>query len=508
MQKINSQHGPWLLHDAAASRHVEAAALATNAPHALMLSAGLAVAKLAMALRPDAQRIAVLAGPGNNGGDGWVAASFLQAWGRVVRVVPCGNATTSAVDACWARQRAIDGGVPIAPRSADCAEGAPDVVIDALLGLGHTRAIEGEMALVIGRLQTLTTCVLAVDVPTGLHSDTGAPLGPVGIRADHTLTLLTLKPGLFTASGRDLAGQVWWDDLGAGAGGVAPSAQLFGVNDVPALLPPRQHATHKGSYGDVAVIGGAAGMTGAAWLAACAAHAAGAGRVFVSLLTAGTQNAPPQRPELMQRTAWWANPPATLRATTVVCGCGAGSEVKEVLPALLHHAARLVLDADALNAIANDAQLKALLRARAHRVLPSIITPHPLEAARMLGMSAAQVQADRILAAQRLADDLLCVVVLKGSGTVVAAPGELPRINLCGNAALASPGSGDVLAGWIGGLWSALASVEPPAPPSAVATAASALHGHAADQHVCATGTRLPLRAADLVDMMRLALPQ
>ena len=147
MQKIDSQHGPWLLHDAAASRHVEAAALATNAPHALMLSAGLAVAKLAMALRPDAQRIAVLAGPGNNGGDGWVAASFLQAWGRVVRVVPCGNATTSAVDACWARQRAIDGGVPIAPSSADCAEGAPDLVIDALLGLGHTRAIEGEMAL-------------------------------------------------------------------------------------------------------------------------------------------------------------------------------------------------------------------------------------------------------------------------------------------------------------------------------------------------------------------------
>ena len=508
MQKINTQHGPWPLHDAAASRRVEAAALAANAPHALMLGAGLALAKLAAALRPDAQCIKVLVGPGNNGGDGWVAASFLQAWGRVVRVAPCGNATTSVVDACWARQRAIDAGVPIAQSSEVGPVGATDLVIDALLGLGHTRAMEGEMALVIGRLQTLTACVLAVDIPTGLHSDTGAPLGPVRVRADHTLTLLTLKPGLFTASGRDLAGQVWWDDLGVGAGGVAPSAQLFGVNNVPALLPPRQHATHKGSYGDVAVIGGAAGMTGAAWLAACAAHAAGAGRVFVSLLTADTQNAPPQRPELMQRTAWWANPPATLRATTVVCGCGAGSGVKEVLPALLHHAARLVLDADALNAIANDAQLKALLRARALRALPSIITQHPLEAARMLGMSAAQVQADRILAAQRLADDLLCVVVLKGSGTVVAAPGELPRINLCGNAALASPGSGDVLAGWIGGLWSALAGVEPPAPAIVVATAAAALHGHAADQHVLAMGNRLPLRAADLVDAMRLALPR
>ena len=473
-----------------------------------MLRAGLAVAKLAMALRPDAQRITVLAGPGNNGGDGWVAASFLQAWGRVVHAVPCGNATTVAIDACWARQRAIDAGVPIAQSSEHHTMGPTDLVIDALLGLGHMRAIEGEMALVIGRLQDLTTCVLAVDVPTGLHSDTGAPLGPVGVHADHTLTLLTLKPGLFTASGRDLAGQVWWDDLGAGDGGVAPSAQLFGVNDLPTLLPPRQHVTHKGSYGDVAVIGGAAGMTGAVWLAACAAHAAGAGRVFVSLLTLDTQDAPVQRPELMQRTAWWTSPPATLRATTVVCGCGAGSEVKEVLPALLHHAARLVLDADALNAIANDSQLKALLRARGRRAMPSIITPHPLEAARMLGMSAAQVQADRIHAAQRLADDLLCVVVLKGSGTVLAAPGELPRINLCGNPALASPGSGDVLAGWIGGLWSALAGVEPPAPASVVATAAAALHGHAADQHVLSMGNRLPLRAADLVEAMRRALPR
>ena len=129
MEKINTQHGPWLLHDTAASRSVEVAALAANAPHALMLAAGLAVAKLAMALRPDAQRITVLAGPGNNGGDGWVAASFLQTWGRVVRVVPCGNATTSAADACWARQRAIDAGVPIAQSGEDCVEGAPDLVM-------------------------------------------------------------------------------------------------------------------------------------------------------------------------------------------------------------------------------------------------------------------------------------------------------------------------------------------------------------------------------------------
>ncbi len=508
LQRIDSQTGPWPLHDAAASRRSERAAVAHGEPHGPMQRAGLAVAKLAMALRPHARQLTVLAGPGNNGGDGLVAASYMQAWGRKVRVESYGNSASGAVNAGWARQRAIDAGVRITQGCPSHAEEAPDLVIDALLGLGQTRAIEGAMALAIERLRASSTCVVAVDVPSGLHSDTGTPLGQVGVRADHTLSLLTLKPGLFTASGRDLAGQVWWDDLGVAEAHAAPCAVLCGVNDLLALIPSRQHASHKGSYGDAAIIGGAAGMSGAAWLAASAAHAAGAGRVFVSLLDAVAQNLPAQRPELMQRDAWWANPPSVLRGSTVVCGCGAGLGVRAALPALLHHSARLVLDADALNAVATDVQLQSLLRARAQRGLASVITPHPLEAARLLGVSVEQVQADRIAAAQCLAAAWSSVVVLKGSGTIVTAPGVLPIINLSGNAALATPGSGDVLAGWIGGLWSTMAKGDPTTLAHRVARATTALHGHAADLHVQAMGNRLPLRAADLIDAMRLAFPR
>jgi hydroxyethylthiazole kinase-like uncharacterized protein yjeF len=155
----------------------------------------------------------------------------------------------------------------------------------------------------------------------------------------------------------------------------------------------------------------------------------------------------------MCRAEWWKQPEAALRQATVVCGCGGGDAVREPLPRRFSGAGRLVLDADALNAVAGDAKLQTLLRARADRGRMTVLTPHPLEAARLMAFDAAQVQADRAGAAQSLADDFGCVVVLKGSGTVVAAPGLSPRINPTGSAALATAGTGDVLAGWLGGLW-------------------------------------------------------
>lgn len=290
--------------------------------------------------------------------------------------------------------------------------------------------------------------VLAIDLPSGLDADTGQGLA---VRATHTLSLLTLKPGLFTAQGRDAAGTIWFDDLGASdpTRAVAASATL---NAAP-LARARPHASHKGSWGDVAVIGGAPGMTGAALLAARAALHAGAGRVFVGLLactdsthasTALTVD--PMQPELMFR----AIASLDLAHMHIACGCGGGDAVRAELPRILSRARTLVLDADALNAIASDTGLQTLLRSRCVRQPDTtVLTPHPLEAARLLATSTDNIQADRLGAARALADRFGAVSVIKGSGSVIAAQGRAPLINPTGHAGLATAGTGDVLAGLV-----------------------------------------------------------
>ncbi|MFN6997750.1 MAG: NAD(P)H-hydrate dehydratase, partial [Aquincola tertiaricarbonis] len=195
--------------------------------------------------------------------------------------------------------------------------------------------------------------------------------------------------------------------------------------------------------------------------------------------------------------AAWSDTAGLLTAATVVCGCGGGRAVAAVLPPVLQHVPRLVLDADALNAIAADATLQQALAARARRGQHTVLTPHPLEAARLLGCSAAQVQADRLNAALQIAARLQVVVVLKGSGTVLAAPARLPMINATGNALLATAGTGDVLAGWLGGRWAPTPGEDGWLP----ALDSVRLHGAAADA-AAAAGRRGPLRAAELVEAM------
>ena len=319
-------------------------------------------------------------GPGNNGGDGFVAASLLRAWGKEARLVIVGDPARSPDDARHAWQGAQDAGVPVLPGMPERVQA--DLAIDALLGLGVNRALDGALAAAVNRLNDGGCPVLAVDLPSGLHSDTGVVQG-VAVRAAHTLALLALKPGLFTAHGRDHAGRVWFDDLMVAD--AASPIELAGRDAAHALSAPRLHAQHKGSFGDVVVIGGASGMVGAAVLAARAALAAGAGRVYLGLLAA-VEAAwfEPAYPELMSRTMAQLLVPAALDDATVVCGCGGGAAVREVLPTVLHHARRLVLDADGLNTIAGDAGLARALRARAARNLATVLTPHPLEAARLL----------------------------------------------------------------------------------------------------------------------------
>jgi len=482
------------LHDTATTRRIEQTALAELPTHTLMQRAGRAVAALALAKVPHARHIWVACGPGNNGGDGLEAALHLRRQGKQVTVTWLGTAQRSPADALASWSRAIDSGVTLSATPPT----QWDLCIDALVGLGASTAPRGLMADWIAHMHTQAAPVLAVDLPSGLNPDTGtlwaaesaaetAAQRPSTCRkADITLSLLTLKPGLFTAHGRDMAGEVWWDTLGlASLSSFTPCALRAATPSSHA----RAHAAHKGSFGDVSIIGGAAGMTGAAWLAGSAALHAGAGRVFVGLLagtpTPGGACLSPQL-ELMSRGVPELLGTESLKRNVVVCGCGGGQAVAEVLPTLLSQAPRLVLDADALNVVAGDVALQALLQRRAGRGLHTVLTPHPLEAARLLGLDTQHIQSDRLHAASKLCQRYRCTVVLKGSGTVTAGPAGLPRINPTGNARLATAGTGDVLAGAIGAAWSAMAmaSPQPADGPTALVDAVSAAvywHGHVAD---------------------------
>jgi len=489
VQRILPVRRELALFDVAHTRMLEQRAAAALPPYTLMARAGEAVARLALAIAPHAQRVWVAAGPGNNGGDGFEAACHLQRWGKQVTVSLTGDAAALPADARIALAHAQAAGVQLDDGMPD----APDLAIDALLGIGASRAPEGAIEAAIRRLNALPCPVLAIDLPSGLSADNGRPLGDTCVTATHTLTMLTLKPGLFTAVGRDHAGIIWLDTLDVDSAADAPQAWLSGVK----ASPMRRHAQHKGSFGDVAVVGGGPGMSGAALLAARAAHAAGAGRVFVDVLDEQAAALDLLRPELMFRRGWASSAPAVLAASTVVCGCGGGDAVRAPLPRLLSLARRLVLDADALNAIASDAALAPLLQARSGRGLATVLTPHPLEAARLVGATTSEVQADRLRAANELAARYRCTVVLKGSGSVIAAPGRIARINSTGNAALASAGTGDVLAGWLGGRWSQLKSGDEAAMAFTAAIQAVAEHGAAAEPQPSGA-----LRADDLIERL------
>ncbi|MDZ7813289.1 MAG: NAD(P)H-hydrate dehydratase [Ideonella sp.] len=509
--------GALWLHDTAAARTLEANALATHPPYTLMARAGLAVARWARALAPHARRVWVAVGPGNNGGDGLAAAAHCAQAGCEVTAFLWGHAKDLPTDAQKAFTLACLAGVQIQEASASFplpapTDVTPNVIVDALLGLGHKRVPDERLLGWISALNAWRSrcLVLAVDVPTGLCSDHGTPLGAQAVVAHATLSLLTLKPGLFTHSGRHHSGEIWFDGLAVDEPPLPPAlgacARLTSPALARSLLAPRPHQSHKGSFGDVWVVGGAQGMEGAATLAAGAALRAGAGRVMVASLSGQREWA--ARPELMWRSLSELFCPDVLERATVVCGCGGGNVVASVLPEVLLRAPRLVLDADALNAIGADPSLGRALAQRAERQQLTLLTPHPLEAARLAQCKTAHIQSQRLLSAQRLATQTQACVVLKGSGSVVAQHGHLPWVNSTGNARLATPGSGDVLAGWLGGLW----SQSPHTPLEQLCDLAAAvvwLHGRAAelaDDAAASGASALPLLASHLPGAMARAV--
>lgn len=479
------------LYRAAGLRALEAAA----AGQPLMQRAGLAAADLAGTLATDAALpVLILAGPGNNGGDGFEAATHLRRRGHDVRLVFAGNPERQPADAAAARRRFVDAGgrpladIPQLPRWG--------LVIDALFGIGLARAPAGAAAELIAAANALARrdgCpLLALDCPSGLDADCGRVAG-AAIRATHTLTFIAGKPGLYTADGPDHAGTLALADLGLDAPTLVPAdGHLLGCAAFAGQLVRRARNSHKGSNGSAGILGGAPGMLGAALLAGRAALRLGAGRCFVGCLDEAAPAVDPVQPELMLRT-----PQALLAAplSALACGPGLGTDIAaaELLDQACASPLPLLLDADALNLLARDTDLEVALATRA---ASTVLTPHPAEAARLLDVAVATVQADRIAAACELADRFNAQVALKGCGTVIAAPDGSWSINPTGNPGMGSAGMGDVLSGIV------VALLAQGWPPAAALAAGVHLHGAAADALAAACG-EIGLAASDTIAAAR-----
>lgn len=438
---------------------------------------------------PQARRIGIACGPGNNGGDGFVLARLARAGGCAVQVLQWPGGAPRGATAQSAAQAWHDAGGETHGFSGALPE--VDLWVDALFGIGLARPPEGPARALIEAINGAGRAVLALDVPSGVYADTGDVPG-VAIHADLTLSFLVAKRGLHTGAALDQVGVVRVDALGVPASvlqATPPAARLVAGEALAARLPARRPDSHKGDFGHVLCVGGDHGMAGAVALAGEAALRCGAGLVSVGTRPEHAPALLARRPELMVRgidedadfTA------AAQRASVVAVGPGLGTGEwgRALLAAALATGKPLVLDADALN-----------LLAASPRVLPdAVLTPHPGEAARLLGTSTAQVQADRFAAAAALVERYGCAVVLKGAGSVVAAPGQTPSVLAAGNPGMASGGMGDVLTGVI----AALRAQGLPAADAAVAGAL--LHATAAD--AAARDGQRGMLAADLFPYLR-----
>jgi hydroxyethylthiazole kinase-like uncharacterized protein yjeF len=488
-------------------RIAETQAAASLPAHTLMDRAGKAAASFLReqitrdtSTEKSRQRVWLIAGPGNNGGDALILATQLHKAGIATEL--CMPVEVKPDDARWALDTARANGVSITQAPPASFDGYTWLV-DGMFGIGLARPLEGVFADIARRLSQRTRArphgggVLALDVPSGLDSDTGTIVddGEAAVRATHTVTFIAGKPGLFTAQGRDLAGAVTVAPIGIDSTARA-SIRLNAPELFATFLPPRDFATNKGTFGSLAVVGGDTGMCGAPILASRAALFCGAGKVHVALLGAGAPPYDPPHPELMLH-AVDDLPLDKMDALAVGCGMGHGERATRVLRDVLQLDVPKLLDADALNLISNDAALAAAVTARGVEGDPCVLTPHPLEAARLLGTDAAGVQRDRLGAARALAARFASVVVLKGTGTVIAAPDGRLTINPTGNAALATGGTGDVLGGIIGAL------LAQRLPGYEAALAGVYLHGLAADTLTAQGHGPAGLTAGELAPMVR-----
>ncbi len=431
---------------AADIRAIEREWLATHPEDTLMEKAGLAVAELAGTLANESGApILILAGPGNNGGDALVAARILKNQGFRVLVVSQADPGRVPPDAARAWSDWRDSGGTILnelPRSH-----AFSLVIDGLFGVGLQRDITGETAHKMAQAQDLNCPKLAIDMPSGLDSDSGRIRG-CALRADHTITFLGLKPGLLTADGPDYAGTLHLDTLGVDQKTLPATPGIALTQRAPHHhLPARAQNSHKGVYGHVAIIGGHNGMVGACLIAGRAALKQGAGSVTLGTLDDRIV-VDYAEPRLM-----FAAPETLLghqmHALAIGPGLGQSPRAHALLVAALAAPCPLILDADALTLLAND---RDLVHQASQRSQSTLLTPHPGEAARLLDLTVDDVQANRIEIAHALSQKFQAEIALKGAGTVIAHPNGRYAINTSGGPWLAQAGSGDCLTGMVAGL--------------------------------------------------------
>lgn len=415
----------------------------------LMKRAGAAAAELIMKRLEDAgveqRRVTLLVGPGNNGGDALACACELREKGAVVNVVlPGGRRPTSALALAQLERWTQAGGTtyddPYMTEKADC-------VVDGLFGTGLAKPITGDYLDAVLWFNERQTLKVSLDIPSGLNPVTGHWTGSYpGCSADVTITFLCVKSGLYMCEGADAAGEIVLNELDVSVP-LSPLS-VIGTDEFPRVLRPRVKNSHKGDYGSVAVIGGTDGMIGASILAARAALISGAGRVTLECRAEHAPHVDMVYPEIM-----FATKPVNLEdfdAIVLGCGLGTSAEAKARVIEALNCQKPLILDADALNIIAADIKLQDMVLARR---APTVLTPHPGEAARLLRRDTAGVTADRVAACRELAVQTGAIVVLKGVGTVISMRSSRTWINPTGSPMLATGGSGDVLAGMIGAMF-------------------------------------------------------
>jgi ADP-dependent NAD(P)H-hydrate dehydratase / NAD(P)H-hydrate epimerase len=484
---------PVSLYSAAQVRALDAYAIGElHVPgYTLMKRAGEAALRFLRVRWPTCHRIVIVCGGGNNGGDGYVLARFAQAAGLTVTALSAVDPEHLKGDARQAYQDFAASGARTLPFSPEHLNDG-DVVVDALLGTGLHSAVRADAAEVIRAINASAHPIFALDVPSGLDSDTGEPLGET-VRADGTITFVALKTGLFVGRGPEHSGAVYFDDLEV----PVPATPQFGPRleriteaEIAAALPRRARTSHKGDFGRVLIVGGGIGMPGAVRLAGEAALRVGAGLVTVAVAPENVVAIVAGRPELitLPLNDERALPEAIEKADVVAIGPGLGKTewASRALRTVLDSDKHLVVDADALNLIAE------------HGARPRdqwILTPHPGEAARLLGASAAEVQHDRLASLARLVDRYGGVVVLKGAGTLVGARSRVPGICERGNPGMASAGMGDVLTGATAGV---LSQCGDPFLAARVAVLAHAMSGD-----VVARGGERGLLAGDVARELR-----
>ena len=461
----------------------------------LMERAGAAAADTARRMvAGTAGAVVVLAGPGNNGGDGFVVARLLREAFFDVHVVFRGDPARLPDDAGAAYRAFVAVG---GATHADPPVRRPALVVDALFGIGLSRPLPPEASSLVTWANASGAPILSIDIPTGLHADTGMATAPA-IRAAATATFIALKPGLLTADGPDFCGDVVTHPLGLDADAAkAASGRALDWNllaaGLPEVLGRHVRAVHKGTFGTLGIVGGATGMTGAPLLAGRAALRAGAGKVWVGFAAAHPPAVDAGMPELMLRDAQDVLDGAA-SAYVVGCGLGTDARARDLTARALAQPVPIVLDADAITLLGADPALRAAARGRD---APTIVTPHPAEAGRLVSRDVAAIQHDRLGAALAIAQHLRAHVVLKGAGSVLAHPDGSFEINRSGGPALATAGTGDVLAGLVG---ACLAQQVDAADALRIAVC---LHGAAADLLVARGIGPLGVGASELPDVAR-----